>query len=178
MAAPEKVEQVESLKQMLAERSDFVMTAYSGLTVGEINDLRSQVRSKDARYKVVKNNLFFRALKEAGTYDESVVEASNAELKGPVAIAFTGSEELPSVAKVLVDFAKKNNKVVVKAGCLEGKFLDGNEMKMIASLPSKSDLLTIIARGLNAPAQKIAVGMNEIISGLARGIKQVGEKNG
>lgn len=177
MAAPYKLEQVDQLKKMLSERENFIMTTYSGLTVDEISALRSQIRAKDARFKVIKNNLFHLALKQTGSYDDGVVEASDKELKGPVAIAFAGNE-LPSVAKVLVEFAKKNDKVAIKAGCMEGRFLDGGEVKNIANLPTRDELLSIIGRGLNTPAQKIAIGMKEVIAGLARGVKQVGEKNG
>ncbi len=176
MAAPAKVEQVNELKAMLSERSNFVVTTYSGLTVEEITELRGQVRAKGARLKVVKNNLFRRVLQEDSKY-EGVLEGTIKVLEGPVAITFV-DEDFPSVSKLLVDYAKKSEKVDVKSGCMEGEFLDGSAVKAVANLPSREELLAIIGRGLNTPATQIATGINQIMSSLARGIRAVGEKNG
>jgi large subunit ribosomal protein L10 len=61
---------------------------------------------------------------------------------------------------------------------MDGQYLKASEVKAIETLPSREELLTVIGRGLNTPATKIAVGMKEVIASLARGIKAVGEKNG
>jgi len=83
---------------------------------------------------------------------------------------------LPAIAKIIVEESKKEEKIQLKGGYFEGKFLDQVEVKNIAGLPTKEELLAIIARGLNTPAQKIAIGINEVIAKLARGIKAVAEK--
>lgn len=176
MAAPAKIEQVNELKAMLSERGNFVVTTYSGLSVEEITALRGQVRAKGARMKVVKNNLFRRVLQENPAY-EAVVEGTVKILEGPIAVTFV-SEDFPSVSKLLVDYAKKSEKVQVKAGCMEGEFLDKAGVDAVANLPSREELLAIIGRGLNTPATKIATGINQIMASLARGIRAVGEKNG
>ncbi|MEQ9363760.1 MAG: 50S ribosomal protein L10 [Leptospirales bacterium] len=176
MPAPSKIKQLTEIKSMLDERADFVVTTYSGLSVDEISDLRGQVRARGARFRVVKNNLFQIALKENATYAE--LNAQMAEvLKGPVAITFI-SEDYPVVSKLLMDYAKKQDKVQIKSGVMDGEFLKKQEVEAIASLPSREELLAIIGRGLNTPATKIATGINQILAGLARGIKAVGEKNG
>jgi len=101
---------------------------------------------------------------------------SKKTILGPIAVAFAG-EELPAIAKIIVEESKKEEKIQLKGGYFEGKFLDQVEVKNIAGLPTKEELLAIIARGLNTPAQKIAIGINEVIAKLARGIKAVAEKS-
>lgn len=176
MPSAVKYEKLDELKQILSERSNFVLTTYSGLKVEELSDLRAAIREKDSRLKVVKNRLFHLALKESEVHS-SVADEIRDDLRGPVAVTFVG-EQFPEVAKMLVEYAKKNEKVKIKAGVMDGGFLNEADVKAIATLPSKEELLAIIARGLNAPATKIAIGMKEVIASLARGIKAVGEKNG
>lgn len=171
-----KHEKLEELKGLLSERGNFVLTTFTGLDVETMTDLRAQIREKDSKVKVIKNNLFKIALKESEVHSE-VAESFVPELKGPVAVTFVGGE-FPTVAKTLVEYAKKNDKVVIKSGFMDGQFLDSAEVKTIATLPSREELLAVIGRGLNTPATKIATGMNEIIAKLARAIKAVGEKNG
>ena len=171
-----KKEKLEEIKELLSQRGNFVLTTFSGLDVEQMTGLRSEIREKDSRLKVVKNHLFKLALKESPDHS-AVLESFETELKGPVAVTFVG-EEFPSVAKTLVEFSKKNDKVVIKSGYMDGQFLGANEVKAIATLPSREELLAVIGRGLNTPATKIAMGMNEVIAKLARAIKAVGEKNG
>ncbi len=176
MPAPSKVKQLSEIKSMLDERANFVVTTYSGLTVDEIGDLRGQVRAKGARFRVVKNRLFQRALNDNEAYAELSEKMADV-LKGPVAVAFV-DEDYPVISKLLVDYAKKQDKVEIKSGFMDGEFLKKQDVEAIANLPSREELLAIIGRGLNTPATKIATGINQILSGLARGIKAVGEKNG
>ncbi len=174
--SPENKESVAELKEILSKHANFVVTTYSGLNVVDMGELRTAVREKDGRVKVVKNNLFRIALKESAVHSAAAEDIS-ALLKGPIAVSFAG-EDISAVSKALVDFSKKNNKVDIITGCLEGKKLGKSDVQQIANLPSREQLLTIIGRGLNTPATKIAIGMKEVITSLARGIRAVGEKNG
>jgi len=176
MPSPLKNEKLEELKGLLSENGNFVLTTFTGMPVEAMNELRAQVREKESRVKVIKNNLFKIALKESSDHAE-VADSFDAELKGPVAVTFIGGE-FPTVAKTLVEYAKKNDKVVIKSGFMDGQFLGASEVQTIATLPSREELLAIIGRGLNTPATKIATGVNEIMAKLARAIKAVGEKNG
>lgn len=175
MPAPAKVEQYNQLKKILGERGDFVVSTYSGLTVGQFGELRAQVRAKGARMRVVKNNIFRLLLKETAAY-APIADDMAKVLKGPVAISFA-SADLPAVSKAILEFAKKNDKVEVRGGCLDGQFLGKTEVEAVANLPSREELLSIIGRGLNAPATKIATGMKQIITSVARGINEVARKN-
>jgi len=174
--APRKVESLAEVKEYLDQQSNFVLATYTGLDVEALTALRGEIRKGDARLKVVKNNLFRRALSESEDH-KGALEALNPHLKGPVAVIFA-NENFPAISKVLVEHSKKMEQVKIKGGCLDGRFLSKDEVIQIAQLPTKDELLAIIARGLNTPAQKIAYGINEVMASLARAIKAVGEKNG
>ena len=176
MPSVKNQERLGELKTILAEKKNFVVTTYSGLTVEEITALRGQIREQGSKLKVIKNNLFRIALKESGEHD-GVLEKLDGQLKGPVAVAFT-EENMPALSKLLVKYAKDSEPVDIKAGCMDGDFLSDADVKAIATLPSREELLAVIGRGINTPTTKIATGINQIMSSLARGIKAVGEKNG
>lgn len=176
MPSIENQEKLVEIKKILSTNKNFVIGTYAGLNVEQLLQLRAAVREKNSRLKVVKNTLFKIALKESPEHS-ALVDSLAPQLKGPVVVAFV-DDDLPSVAKLIKDFSEKNDKVQIKSGVMDGQYLSAAEVKDIAGLPTKEELLSIIARGLNTPAQKIAIGINEIISSLARGIKAVGEKNG
>ncbi len=163
-----KVDEVSDLIARLKERNNFILTDYSGVKVNDIAVLRRQLAEKNAQYKVVKNNLFRRALQETGyaNIDE--------HLKGPIGVAFAGAQ-VGEVAKVLKEFAEKNDKFSYVAGVLEHVVYGKEQIKKIADLPSKEVLLSMTMQMINAPARTIATGMNQIMASLARGINAVAE---
>lgn len=176
MPAPVNYKKVEELKGILEENENFLLSTYSGMSVTDMVDLRSEVRSKSGRVKVVKNRLFKRVLAESEKHKDAL-ESLDGDLKGPVAVIFAG-EEMPAVAKAIVEKAKTQQKIKLKAGYFDGKYISEEDVKTVANLPTREELLTIIGRGLNTPSTKIAMGMKQIMSKLARGVKAVGEKNG
>jgi large subunit ribosomal protein L10 len=163
-----KVDEVSELIGRLKERKNFILTDYSGVKVNDIAVLRRLLSEKNAQYKVVKNNLFRRALQETGykNIDE--------HLKGPIGVAFAG-EQIGDIAKVLKEFAEKNDKFSYNAGILDSVVYGKEQIKRIADLPSKEVLLAQTMGMINAPARCIATGMNQIMASLARGIKAVAE---
>ena len=165
-----KIDEVDNLVAKLEERSNIIFTNYSGVTVRGLNELRSKLREKDAEYKVVKNNLFKRALEKAGYegYDEY--------LKGPVGVAFL-KEDVGNVAKILKDFAKEEEKFSYTVGILNQVIYTEDQIKQIADLPSQDVLIAQVMSLVNGPVSGIAMGMNQIMSSLARGIKAVAEAN-
>lgn len=176
MAKQEKIDAVLELKTKLESKSNFILASYSGLTVEAISNLRAKLRKENSELKVVKNNLFLRALKESSQHKDKTIDFGEG-YKGPMAAIFS-NDGLPTVAKLCKDFAKDNQNLVVKLGYFDGQVLDAKGVESIAGLPSKAELLSIIARGFNTPAQQIAGGMNQIMASLARAIQKVGEKNG
>ena len=99
MAKQYKVDEVNNLVEKLQEKGNIILTQYSGVTVKNLSVLRNKLREKNADYKVVKNNLFKRALENAG------YSGLDDYLKGPIAVAFM-DEEIGEVAKILQDFKK------------------------------------------------------------------------
>ncbi|GBF48877.1 50S ribosomal protein L10 [Leptospira ryugenii] len=176
MANASKIEAVAELKAKLEAKPNFILASYSGLTVEDITNLRAKLRKEGSSLKVIKNNLFLRALKESNEHKDKSIDFGDA-YKGPLAAIFS-DEGLPAVAKVCKDFAKDKKELDVKSGFFDGQVLDKKGVESIAGLPSKQELLAQVARGINAPSTQIASGINQVIASLARGIKAIGEKNG
>ncbi len=170
MAKDYKVEEVDSLVEKLKENANFILTDYSGVKVNELAGLRSKLREKNSQYKVVKNNLFKRALELAG------YQNIDEYLKGPIGVAFAG-EQIGETAKVLKEFSESKEKFSYSIGVLDSVVYNEAQIKKIASLPSKEVLLAQTMSLINGPTSGIAIGMNQIMASLARGIKAVAEAN-
>jgi len=170
MVKQSKIDEVQNLKEKFSEKSNFILTNYSGTQVKNLSILRRRLREKNADYKVVKNNLLKRALSDAGYAN------MDDYLKGPLGIAFI-KDEIGEVAKVLKEFSVENEKFSFSAGVLDKVIYDQAQIKRIADLPSKEVILSQLLSVINGPARGIAVGTNQIMASLARGIKAVAEKN-
>jgi large subunit ribosomal protein L10 len=131
-----------------ARSQTLALAEYRGLTVENLNKLRVDARSKGVYLHVLKNTLARRAV--AGTPFEVAAEA----MVGPLIYGF--SEDAVAAAKVLADFAKGNDKLIVKAGAYAGKALDANGVKALAAIPSKEVLLSQLAGLLKSPVQRTA----------------------
>ena len=147
-----------------------VVADYRGLSVSEVTELRAQLREQGIFFKVVKNNLAKRAVE--GTDMEPMTE----HLKGPTAIAL--SEDPVSAAKVLTEFAKDHEDLAIKAGVLQGKAMSYADLQALAQLPSRDQLITKVAVGLNAPIVKMARSLNEVPSKFARALAAVRDQKG
>jgi large subunit ribosomal protein L10 len=165
-----KIDEVAKLSEKLSEKKNIILTNYSGIKVQELSDLRRKLRAKGCDYKVVKNNLFKRALKDSGSV------AMDEFLKGPIGVVFTGSD-LSDAAKILKEFNKEQEKFSFSAGVMENVVYSGEQVKRIADLPGKDVLLSQVMSLVNGPGTKIAIGLNQIMASLARGINAVAEKN-
>jgi len=155
-----KEELVTELNQSFAEAALVVVTQQTGLTVSESTELRGKMREAGASYKVTKNRLAKLAL--AGTPYEPITDL----FSGPTAIAY--SADPVAAARVAVDFAKENDKLVVVGGAMGGTLLDENAVKALASLPSLDELRGKLVGLLNAPATKIAGVLQAPAGQLAR----------
>lgn len=140
----EKQKIVEEIKEKVNEAQAVVLVDYRGLNVEELTELRSKYREAGVEYKVYKNTMMRFAFKDAGYED------FNEYLKGPNAVAF-GFDDPVQAAKVTHDFAKEHEKLEIKAGIVDGKIIDIEEVKSLASLPSKEVLVAQALAGLNAP---------------------------
>ena len=147
-----------------------VVTHQSGMTVAEVTDLRRQMRAAGASFKVTKNRLARLALK--GTRFEGLASL----FTGPTAIAY--STDPVVAAKVAVEFANSNEKLVIVGGGLGERVLDQSGIKALAKLPSLTELRGRIAGLLQAPAAKLAGVLQAPAGQLARVFQAYGSKGG
>jgi len=163
---------VEELKGLLSEAEMALVLDFKGLSVKEMTDLRTRLQAANGVCKVTKNTLMRRAIDGDSTWAnlESLLTGTNAFVlvKGDVGGA----------VKAVQAFQKDAKKSETKGGLFEGKLLSQADIKAIGDLPSKEVLMAQIAGAINAVATKVAVGINEEPSGLARALKQVSEGEG
>lgn len=146
---------LESKKAVVAEitesfknASSVAVVEYRGLTVAEISELRKLLKAVDAKFGVYKNTLVQKASDSLGYKElDKYLSGSN---------AFVFSSDVTGMPKVLAKFAKKNEKLVLKAGLVEGKFVNGDELKALAKLPSREGLLSMFLSCLQAPIRSFA----------------------
>ena len=169
-----KLEATAALRDILKEQENFVISGYEGVGIPAQSEIRDQIRQKRASFRVIKNSLFRRAMEDS-TPSPEARESLKKDLKGPLVIAFSKSD-LPSVSKILLDFGKKYKGLQVKSGYMDGSYLSFQDVKDISSLPTREEILTIIARGINTPVTKIAFGLNQLIASIARGVQEIAGK--
>lgn len=160
----EKQAAVEAIREKLQNAQVAVLTDYRGLTVAEITELRKQFREAGIDFKVVKNTLTWRAAQEVGLQDlESYLE-------GPTAIAFDMNNPV-APAKLISDFAKKHKNLEIKGGVLQGNVIPIEQVKTLADLPSREQLLGQFASALCAPISGLVNVLQAPIRELAYAIE-------
>ena len=144
----EKAAVIEGVSAQAAKSQTLAMAEYRGLTVENLNKLRVDARSKGVYLHVLKNSLARRAV--AGT----PFEVASESMVGPLIYGF--SEDAVAAAKVIADFAKSNDKLVIKAGAYAGKALNADGVKALASIPTKEVLLSQLLGLMQSPVARIA----------------------
>lgn len=167
----QKQEIVAELKQSLSESQMTVVIDYKGLSVAEMTDLRRRLRPAGADCKVTKNTLMRIAIQDDENWQ------SMAELCKESAAFLLIKDDLGAALKAYQDFQKATKKTMIRGGAMEGRMLTEDDVKAIADLPSKEQLMAQIAGGLNALATKVAVGIKEVPSSLARGLQAVADQD-
>jgi large subunit ribosomal protein L10 len=145
----EKEAVIKDVTSLAAKAQTLVMAEYRGITVADMTKLRNDARSKGVSLSVLKNTLARRAV--AGGAFEVVSD----QMTGPLIYGF--SEDAVAAAKVVADFAKTNDKLVIRAGAYGGKALDVNGVKQLASIPSKEVLLAQLCGLLKSPISRTAI---------------------
>lgn len=151
----EKAKVVSEIVQKFKNSKTTIITDYRGLDVAEVTQLRKNLREAGVEYKVLKNTLVRRATSEIDLTDIDEF------LTGPTAIAFS-ENDLVAPAKILSDFAKKYTALEIKAGLLEGKILSVDQVKALASLPSREGLLSMLLSVLQAPMRNMACAVKAV----------------
>lgn len=160
MLRSEKQEFVAALEGVYKESKSVIVTHYHGLTVSQITSLRTALREKGAKFKVVKNTLSSIAARNSG------LATSVNMFSGPTAVAY--STDAVAAAKVVVDFAKTNKNLKIICGVIDNQLIDAASVEQVAKLPSLDELRAKIIGILQAPATKIAGVLQAPAAGLAR----------
>ena len=161
----EKKELVAEISAKVAQAQAIVLAEYRSLEVGEITKLRAKARGAGVYFRVLKNTLARRAVTDtpfAGLAQHMV---------GP--LMYGMSADPVAVAKVLNDFAKSNDKLVIKAGAMPGEVMTAKQVASLASLPSRPELLARLMGTMQAPVAKFAQTLNEIPSKFVRTLAAV-----
>lgn len=154
---PEKAGKVAELKDLLTSSKGVVLVDYCGLTVAEDTELRSKMREAGVKYMVAKNTFIRIAAQEAG------IEGLDAYLEHNTAVAFS-AEDPVAPAKILNDFSKDHKALEIKAGVLDGKVIGLDEVKAVAELPSREELLAKLVGSMQAPIS----GLVNVLQGTDR----------
>lgn len=165
----EKKALVAEVKAVAGEALACVGAEYRGLTVAEMDALRKQARASNVYLRVVKNTLARRAL------EGTAFECMGPALAGPLMLAFS-REEPGAAARIVRDFAKENEKLVVTALAVGGRLLAAGDLERLASLPTREEALGQLAGVLKAPVVKLVRTMAEPHAKLARTLAAVGER--
>ena len=144
----EKQAVIDEVTGLAAKAQTLVMAEYRGITVADMTKLRSSARSNGVSLSVLKNTLARRAV--AGSAFDVVAD----QMTGPLIYGF--SVDAVAAAKVVADFAKTNDKLVIRAGAFAGKALDVNGVKQLASIPSKEVLLAQLLGLMQSPISRTA----------------------
>ena len=169
MPNAQNVETLAKIKEDIAAASAIWVVDYRGLTVKEAQQLRRDIREAGAHLTVYKNTLVKIALAE------NELPTMEEILQGPSAFVFAESDPA-AAAKAVKEFAKGNEKLVIKGGVMDGQQYDAAQVEAIASLPSREVLLAQIAGAISGVARGLAVTINGVPSGLAQCIKQIAEQ--
>jgi len=165
----QKQQIVAELVEKFRESTAFVLADYRGLTVEQDTELRNALRKAGVEYKVIKNTLSKLALKELG------IEGLDEYLVGPTAFAISTSDVV-APAKVMAEYAKKFEKLDIKAGAVEGKSIDAKGVEALAELPSKEVLVAKMLGSLNAPITGFVNVLNGNLRGLVCALNAIQEK--
>lgn len=169
MNREEKAAKVEELVERMKSSTAMLIADYRGITVAEARELRNELRQAGARLEVVKNTLVRRAA------DEAKVAELKDQLEGPTAIAFC-SDDTVAPARVLVKYAREFKPLEIRGGILEGKVVDVDRIKFLASLPPREVLLAQLLGGLQGPIRGLVTVMAGPVRGLVNALTRIQEQ--
>lgn len=160
---------VKELTEKISNSKTVVLVDYRGLTVEQDTELRVALRKAGVKYEVVKNTLTRFAMNNNG-YSEL-----DTYLNGPTAIAYS-FEDVVAPAKIMCEFAKKFEHLQIKVGIVEGKIFAEKEIKALAELPSREELIAKVLAGFNAPISGFVNVLNGNLRGLVVALNGIAKK--
>lgn len=150
-----KKQEVTEVTKRFQDSISCVVVDYRGLTVKQVTELRKQLRAEGAELKVIKNNISRRAAEEAGYKGLADV------FEGPSAVVFSGTDAV-APARIIYDFAKKNEKLEFKGGFVERKEVSIEQLQEVAQLPNRDGMLSMLLSVLQAPVRNLAYAIKQI----------------
>ncbi len=172
MNRTQKQELIDDLHSEFGKSPHAILVDFRGLTVPAVTEFRRKVRQSGSRYRVVKNSLALRAVKD------TPLEGLGPRFQETTGVAYTATDPV-ALAKVLVDFAKEYPALVVKVGLVEGnQMLDAEGVKALSTMPSLPELRSRLLGVLSGPASKLVRLLSTPGEQLARVLKAHGEKQG
>ena len=160
MPKPEKIQKLEESYEKMTKANAMVFTDFKGLTVADLLELRSKIRSLQAEYKIVKNTLALKAIQRL--FPEKNLEDF---FTGPTAITYCYDDSL-SVLKTLVDYMRDHENLKFKGGIIDGEIYSAEDIKEIAKLPPKEVILSQLVGSISAPVSSLVWGLNWTINKL------------
>ena len=151
----QKEEEVKVLAEKLKDAKLVLLTDYRGISVEAVTGLRNTLRDAKSEYKVIKNNIIRRALDANGENGLDEV------LEGPTAVVIA-EEDYVDPLKAIYNFSKENDFYKIKGGIVEGKIMSAEELIALAKLPSRQELLGMLAGGLLGTISKFAVALDQV----------------
>ena len=151
----QKEEEVKALAERFKRSNLVLLTDYRGITVEDVTGLRNTLRDTKAEYKVIKNNIVKRALNANGEKELDSV------LEGPTAVVMAEEDYLEPL-KAIYKFAKDNEFYKIKGGIIEGKVMSVEEIITLAKLPSRQELLGMLAGALLGNISKVAIALDQV----------------
>jgi large subunit ribosomal protein L10 len=164
MNRTEKQELITNLHEEFGRSPHAILVDFRGLSVPAVTEFRRRLRATGSRYRVVKNTLALRAIKD------TPLESLGPKFDNTTGVAYTGNDPI-ALAKALVAFAKDNPALVVKAGMVSSQMLDADGVKALSSMPSLPELRAKLLGLLNAPATKLVRLLNTPAGQLVRTLK-------
>ena len=169
MPTAKKEAAVQEIRDRLAEAKSLFLTDFAGLTVEEITKLRGELRKDGSSYAVVKNTLFRLA---AG---DEIANQFDTHLHGQTGVVFAGEDPV-APAKAIKQFADDSKKLSIKAGWVDGKYVDAKQVEALASLPPKAELIAKLVGSLASPLRGLVTVLSGNQSGLVRVLNAVREQ--
>lgn len=161
---------VGQLTERIKENKNIMVSDYIGLAAEDVNELRRELETHQARYMVVKNSIAKIALKEAGL--EGMADLVN----GGTGIVFTGADSV-AAAKVLSKFGKSHDSLKVRGGYLDGEAIDSARLTYLASLPGRDELIARVVYGIKSPISGFVGVLGNTLKGLLYVIQAIRDKN-
>ncbi|MBN98929.1 MAG: 50S ribosomal protein L10 [Gemmatimonadetes bacterium] len=159
MPTTQKIAMVDQLTSMFTDSKALVFADFTGIDVASVSELRNQLREASVDYQVVKNRLAKKAVEAAG------MSGLDGFLEGPTAIAAAREDPL-APAQILQKFVDNGGKIVIKTGFLDGQVLSPDQVKALASLPSREELLSKTVGTIQAPLSGLASVLNALLANL------------